>query len=101
MAIATGSMVPYFNAGDVVILQKIKPEDVKLYDVVEYKTTTKNIVHRVVEIDKKQDGLYFITKGDHNPSNDLNPVFQDKIVAKVIFVVPIIGYPAVWLNFSK
>jgi len=94
-------MVPNLNIGDVVILQKIKPDDVKLYDIVEYKTKTKRIVHRVVEIQKKQDGLYFITKGDHNPGNDHDPVFQDQIVSKVIFRIPIIGFPAVWLNFSK
>ena len=101
MAIATGSMVPNLNIGDIVILQKVKPSDVKVYDIVEYKTKTRSIVHRVVEIQKKEDGLYFITKGDHNPSNDLAPVFQDQIVSKAIYKIPLIGYPAVLLKLSE
>jgi len=103
MAIATGSMTPNINIGDVVFVQKVNPADIKLHDIIEYKSKTDNIsiVHRVIEIEKKQGGLYFITKGDNNISNDANPVFQDQVVGKVIYRMPVIGYPAVWLNLSK
>ena len=99
MAIATGSMIPNLNVGDVVILQRIKPEDIEVQDIIEFKTEKRTVVHRVVEIQKKPEGFYFITKGDHNPVNDKDSVFQDQVVSKAIFRMPLIGYPAVWLNF--
>ncbi|MCL2859959.1 MAG: signal peptidase I [Oscillospiraceae bacterium] len=101
VAVATGSMIPNINIGDVVIIERIDPAKVKINDVVEYSTEIKSFVHRVVEIQRKSDGLYFITKGDNNLVNDPAPVFQNQIVGKVIFRIPLVGYPAVWLNLSK
>lgn len=101
MAIATGSMVPNLNVGDVVILQRVNPSDVKVQDIIEFTYGKRRVVHRVVEIKRKPDGLYFITKGDHNPANDINPVYQDQVVSKAIFRMPLLGYPAIWINFSS
>ena len=101
MAIATGSMTPNLNIGDIAILQKIKPTDVKVNDIIEFKTEKKMIVHRVIEIQIKQDGLYFITKGDNNTSNDKDPVYQDQVISKAIYRMPLLGYPAIWLNISN
>ena len=91
-------MAPNINKGDVVILSDIRPTDVQLYDIIQYRVRNSNVVHRVVEIQNKSDELYFITKGDNNPVKDSTPIFQDQIVAKVLARIPYLGFPAIYFG---
>ena len=40
----------------------------------------------------------FITKGDYNNANDADKVALEDVKGKVSFVIPLIGYPSVWLS---
>lgn len=99
-AIPTYSMVPTYGRGAMVVVQKIhNPMDVRVGDIVQYKTTNKLVTHRVVTIDAAADGSgteVFTVKGDNNSSPDA-PVSQNQIVGIVRAHVPIVGYPTVWL----
>jgi signal peptidase I len=99
-AIPTNSMVPTYRSGALVIVEKIhNPMDVKVGDIVQYKSTSKLVTHRVVAIDTAAEGSgerVFTVKGDNNPSAD-NPVRQDQIMGVVRAHVPYAGYPTVWL----
>ena len=100
-AIPTNSMAPIYRSGALVVVQKIhNPMDVKVGDIVQYRTTSKLVTHRVVAIDTAAEGSgerVFTTKGDNNPSPD-DPVRQDQIMGIVRAHVPYAGYPAVWLK---
>lgn len=98
VAIATGSMIPNINIGDVVITKKTKPDEIQLNDIIEYKYDNISVVHRVIQINKENDVLVFTTKGDSNKSKDKDPVLEDDVVGKVIVRIPFIGYPAVLLT---
>jgi signal peptidase len=87
--IPTGSMVPVFNPGDIAIVAKVSSDNIKLGDIIEYRTETINIVHRVIKIEK--DG-YFITKGDANNTADTEPVDPRNVTGKVVFNVPKVGW---------
>ncbi len=80
--IATKSMVPTLNPGDVVIIRKVSPSKIRVGDIIAYDAITYNpgtgpnirtpiiIVHRVIRIINVDGMLYFKTKGDNNPEPD-------------------------------
>jgi signal peptidase I len=64
-----------FYTGDAIIVKLIAPENVKVDDIITYNTSSAQIddpplTHRVVEIVRRDNGLYFVTKGDHNATTD-------------------------------
>ena len=101
VALLSNSMSPNVKRGDVVIVKKLKHEELRnlcVGDVVEYKIDNISIVHRIVEIVKSSNGEYtFITKGDANESSDI-PVSEEQIKGIAKQYIPHIGYPSVWFS---
>ncbi len=97
-AIPTNSMVPAYSRGAMVVVQKVSnPLDIKVGDIVQYKTTNKLVTHRVLAINADGSGKrVFIVKGDNNPTPD-TPITQNQITGVVRADVPYLGYPTVWL----
>ena len=60
-AIATASMYPEIEIGDVVIVKKCTINDIKEGDVIEYQIEKQNIVHRVERIENENGILKIIT----------------------------------------
>lgn len=91
------SMIPVYDIGDVLIVKEIEPQEIKVDDDIVYrgeKGTLKNktITHRVVEINKKEDGNYrIITKGVANRAKDPE-INQTQVYGKVIGKVSIISF---------
>ena len=101
IAVATGSMVPNINKGDVVIVnQKYNENDLKKGMVIAYKYNEKIVVHRIYKIIKSKDIIIY-TKGDANNEVDKWKVSKDMVIGTVKQKIPIIGYPTVWLNEMK
>ncbi len=74
----TGSMKPLFDEGSNGI--RIIPEseeDIHVGDIISFYDNGLLIVHRVVEKEKDEQGVYFITKGDNNVINDSKIRFKD------------------------
>lgn len=95
--VASGSMVPYLNVGDIIVIKK---SDVyKTEDIITYKEGDKSFVtHRIVSID--EDGV--TTKGDANNTND-KPVKDDEILGKVVcrfrYLPMVLSKPLTWCLF--
>jgi len=99
IAVATGSMTPNINVGDVVIVdQHTKYQDLKIGQVIAYKYDNIIVVHRLVDIIVVGDDYYFYTKGDANNAKDNYIIYPDTIVGEVNVRVPYMGLPTVWLN---
>lgn len=98
VAIATGSMEKELHVGDVVIIKKCSANDIEEGDIIEYQMEGYTVIHRVTKKTQKNGRFTFITKGDSNDNEDLQPVTQEQIIGKVIFKVRYIGYPAVWIH---
>lgn len=83
-----------FDKGDIMFLVGVKPENVKVGDVVVYASNSNipPIIHRVVKKEKVNNGFLFITKGDHNQVPDHEPVSDDRILGKAVFRVPLLGW---------
>ena len=97
------SMEPTYKTGSVIYVKSIKPEDLKVDDVITFsisKTTT--ATHRIVEILPKNNGTrYFQTKGDANKVNDASPVHEANIIGTPVFTIPYLGYLASFIQNSR
>lgn len=95
--VITGSMIPVYNIGDILIVKDITPEEIKVNDDIVYKGekgsyNNKMITHRVQFIEKKEDGNYkIITKGVANLGQDPE-INQTQVYGKVIGKVPIVSF---------
>lgn len=102
IAILSGSMSPTFNRGDAVVINKLNTREkgeLKKGDIIQFVSGTKYVVHRIVDVTNDSYGnKMFITKGDHNNANDADKVALEDVKGKVSFVIPLIGYPSVWLS---
>lgn len=95
VVIATASMEPNILVGDIVIIKKTDPDNIKVNDVIEYQVENYGVIHRVVEI--KDDGS-FITKGDNNNTIDMFAVTHDQVKGIVKARIPYLGYPTLFVN---
>lgn len=106
-AIMSNSMHPIYDRGDVVIIEKVNSKNIKnlkKYDIIEYRLKNIIVAHRIIYIEKHNDGSkLYITKGDNNNVADKEKVKPEQINGIVKLSVPKVGYPSVWLNdfFNK
>ena len=99
IAVATGSMRPVINKGDVVIIKKIDNYDtLKKGDVIAFHYNNVMIVHRIINIVEDRNDMYFYTKGDANEEDDNFAIKKNMIVGVVNTRIPFVGVPTVWLN---
>ena len=102
IAVLSGSMSPTFNRGDAVVVNKLttkEKDELKKGDIIQFVSGTRYVVHRIVDITNDERGnKLFITKGDHNNAVDADKVALENVKGKVSFVIPLIGYPSVWLS---
>ena len=95
--VITGSMIPVYDIGDILIVKEVIPEEIKVEDDIVYQGEKgafkgKTITHRVISIKKKEDGNYgIVTKGVANFSQDPE-INQTQVLGKVIFKVPIMSF---------
>lgn len=97
LSIQSGSMAPSLPAGSVIVIKGA--QDYNVGDVVTYVregtpqaksaiTTT----HRITEIKKADEGTFYVTKGDLNSSADGEPINKDRVLGKVFWAMPFLGY---------
>ena len=91
--VATGSMEPEYNIGDVIIIREKPEEEIKIGDIINY--TSENgidtITHRVVDIIEKDGQNYYKTKGDNNNSEDSELVKYSQVKGKLVFKISKLG----------
>ena len=95
--VISGSMIPVYEIGDIIIVRNVVPEELKVDDDIVYqgeKGSLKNkiITHRIILIDKNEDGSYkIITKGVANLGQD-PAINQTQIYGKVIGKISIVSF---------
>lgn len=91
-SVVSGSMEPAIPTGSLVYVQEAAPEDMEKDDVIAFygaKDSNAIITHRVVE--NKVVMGEFITKGDANKTEDMNPVPYSNFIGKVVYSIPVLG----------
>lgn len=82
--VATGSMSPTIEVGDVVITKLTK--EVNANDIIVYMDGKDIITHRLIE----KNGDEIITRGDANNSED-KPIEEKMIIGEVVKIIPQLG----------
>lgn len=95
--VVSGSMVPKYNIGDVLVSKEVKPSKIKKGDTISYLGARdyegKVITHEVTDIEIDVDGKYiFHTKGLANPIGDIYPVLESQLYGVVIYKMKILSF---------
>jgi signal peptidase len=93
--VISGSMEPAIPVGSLVYVRQEEPETIEQGDVIAFYGAAADggiTTHRVVE-NYRIEGE-FVTKGDANDTNDINPVPYANLVGKVICSIPYLGTAA-------
>ena len=104
-----------FKKGDIVVVWgRFTPKigDIIIFQANPESTAPRPIVHRIVKIENIYGKLIFQTKGDHNSEQltknnniyktDETSITSDRIIGKVVFKVPYLGWLKIWfVDFFK
>ena len=93
--VISGSMEPAIPVGSLVYIKEMEPENVLKGDIIAYyggRDSNAIITHRVVE--NRVIMGEFITKGDANRTEDMNPVSYRNFIGRVEVSVPALGVAA-------
>lgn len=92
LQVKTGSMIPEYEIGTVVVTKKVDAGELKVGDVISFYSLDHDIAgkvntHRIVEIQYGGDdnAPYFTTKGDNNDEIDEQKVWPVQLVGKVVY----------------
>ena len=97
VAVASGSMRPTLEVGDLIIVQGIPASEIKVGDIIVFNQPgeTSNTIHRVVAIETLANGtIEFRTKGDANPTEDPQWTPEQNVKGRVLYRIPYIGFMA-------
>ncbi|MFC8191366.1 signal peptidase I [Cellulomonas sp. NPDC057328] len=102
LTVLTGSMVPTYDPGDVVVVRGVQDAaaEVQVGDVVTFQPVSDDpslITHRVVDKLLTSDGTLFVTRGDANSADD-EPLVPGQIKATAVYHVPWVGHLSLWLG---
>jgi len=96
--IASGSMRPTLDVGDIAIVVSTGPSKIQVGDIIQYWQKEEMTLHRVVEIYQSEGAKLFVTKGDANTASDTDPVFPAQIRGKLIFAIPKLGWISIYFK---
>lgn len=95
--VASGSMAPQYNVGDVLIAKETAAEDIRVGDSLTYLGNTgtftgKVVTHEVTRIEKTDDGQFiFHTKGKANLIED-PPVYENQVYGVIVWNPKILSF---------
>ncbi|MBW2981115.1 signal peptidase I [Candidatus Woesearchaeota archaeon] len=99
-----------FNKGDIMVLKGGKPKDIKIGDVIVFRSARVNpkpdpIIHRIVQIEDQDGKIVYQTKGDNYRTNSkqINGCFPDgciyesdiwgsQIIGRAVARIPFLGW---------
>lgn len=93
--IASGSMRPALEVGDVAVTVEVDPKRINIGDTIQYMMGPEKIIHRVIEIYEEDGVRYYIVKGDANRIAD-DPITDRRITGKLMLVIPKIGWASIY-----
>ena len=78
------SMFPVLREGDVAEVIACEADYLKKGDIVVFKTESGLVAHRIIKIQKQNNALKFITRGDNSRQND-SPFGKEQLLGKIQF----------------
>lgn len=100
LQVASGSMESVFGIGDVILIKEAKKEEINKGDIITFKKQ-EIITHRIIEMSKSNDTIYYTTKGDSNNVKDDEKVKYEEIEGKYITKFVNVGHLISFLNTTE
>lgn len=94
MVVSSGSMIPTLNVGDIIIVQGVDPQVVKVGTIIIFHSPYEwdmPIVHRVIRVLNDGGQLSFETKGDNNGVQDGWKVPASNLIGVYVMKIPYLG----------
>lgn len=98
LVVGSSSMVGSIDKGDVVFFEQYSDQTLKKDDVIIFIADDIKVIHRIINIQKKNGDVVYYTKGDNNEKQDDDYRIDEDIKGVVKFKIPKIGWPTLWLN---
>ena len=95
-SVATGSMIPVYDIGDVLVVKAIDINKLAVGDDITYMGEVDSfagriVTHRIVKIEDSENGKVITTKGVANPEEDPT-ITGDQVFGKVVYKSVIISF---------
>lgn len=87
--VISGSMEPEIPVGSALFVKEAEPETIAAGDIIAFQKDGTVITHRVEE-NRYVEGE-FITKGDANSQEDVEPIAYQSLVGKAEYHIPVLG----------
>jgi signal peptidase len=96
VVIASGSMSPALEVGDVIIVQGVSPTIIQVGDIIVFDSLDETrTIHRVTQKQTLSNGtIQFRTKGDANPSEETYWTSEEGVHGRVLYKIPYLGWMA-------
>jgi signal peptidase I len=92
LTVLSGSMEPTLATGDVVVVKPVGPDDVRVGDVVTYKSPQGDLItHRVRAVRRRGAGFELVTKGDANNASERWTLERGGELSRSLYRVPYLG----------
>ena len=100
--VLTGSMIPKYQVGDILIAKSVNPENLKVGDDIVYEGKAadfagKIVTHQIIDIEKRGVKTVFHTKGLANDEEDPE-ISGSQIIGKIIYKTVLLSYLSKLVN---
>ena len=95
LTVLSGSMEPVLSTGDVVVEEVVRPQEVRVGDVITFTDPSdpnRRITHRVRSVRLDGSRARFTTKGDANDSVEKWETDTGGRLGRVVYRVPLVGF---------
>ena len=96
--VLSGSMETEIFPGDLAVVKDLGTDNLKVNDVIAFKSGDVVITHRIVEIKNEEGQIKYITKGDNNNTEDVGFVLPKDVEGVYQFKIPGLGNLAMFLQ---
>ena len=92
LIVLSGSMEPAYPVGSMIYYKSVSYDSISVGDAITFKLGERGLAtHRVVQ--KNDPDQSFVTKGDNNEAQDVNPVSYDDVAGRISGIaIPYAGF---------
>lgn len=100
LVVTSGSMAPYAETGDAIMVVEVVPETIAPGDVITFRPLAGGglVTHRVLSLHDVKGALHYRTQGDANGAPDVDLAPATGIVGRSQLVLPQVGRVLLWLR---
>ncbi len=97
-SVASGSMEPTLQIGDLIITKEKSKKDIKVGDIISFKDGDSNITHRVIKVISQNGEILYQTKGDNNNVSDEKNIKYEDVEGVYVNHIPELGKMYIYIQ---